>query len=248
MAVESRGTNPFEVEVQEIINILRTFLPNWKALNDLVLDVETLNRIASIVKLQGEWLKRRSTSLFVDPLLVEVKIKIMKLQRLIEIFLRSWHPIIEMEFVSGGRLEKAIEYWNSLLPLKERRLRLPAPSNNLGSITREELIKRKIASEESFKKVLDKLWIELKSISSNGKIEYWKFINAETYAETVNRALLVSFLVTYGYVSMEINPLNDEVFLIPNSEITSYKEKQKKSIPISIDYESWKKREKLNYE
>ena len=41
-AVESRGVDPFEVEVREILETLRVYLPNWKALDDFVLDVKTL--------------------------------------------------------------------------------------------------------------------------------------------------------------------------------------------------------------
>jgi len=244
VAVERRGVDPFEVEVQEILDTLRKYLPNWKTLQDFVLDSETLNRIAGIVKLQGDWVKRRSTSLFVDPLLIEVKLKVMDAQRLVEVYEKSWHPVVEMEGLSRARVEQAIDYWNLLASLDERRLKLPEPSDTLGSVTAEELIRRNIMSEESFRKVLESLWEELKRrVGEKGRIPYWDFVQQETYDETVRRAYLVSFLITYGYATMQINPLEEEVFLIPNEEVVEPTfGKQALTIPIAIDREIWERR------
>lgn len=244
IAVESRGTDPFEVEVQEVLNTLRKYLPNWKALEDFVLDSETLRRIAGIVRLQGDWVKRRSTSLFVDPLLVEVKLKLMGTQRLLEVFQKSWHPVVEMEGLSRRRVEQAIDYWNLLASLDARRLQLPEPSDTLSSLTAEELIKRSILSEESFRKTLERLWEELREkVGAAGRILYWDFVQQKTYDETVKRAYLVSFLITYGYATMRINPLEEELYLVPNAEITEPAfGKQALTIPIAIDRETWERR------
>lgn len=246
VAVESRGVDPFEVEVKEILDTLRKYLPNWKTLQDFVLDSETLNRIAGIVQLQGEWVRRRSTSLFIDPLLIEVKLKLMDAQRLVEVFERSWHPVVEMEGLSRGRVEQAIDYWNRLASLDERRLKLPEPLDTLGSVTAEELIKRSLLSEESFRKTLESLWEELKGrVDEKGRILYWDFVQQETYEETVKRAYLVSFLITYGYATMQINPLEEEIFLIPNAEVVGPTfGKQALTIPIAIDREIWERRVK----
>jgi len=248
IAVESRGADPFEVQVQEILNTLRKYLPNWKALQDFVLDSETLNRIAGIVRLQGDWVRRRSTSLFVDPLLIEVKLKIMGTQGLLEVLQKSWHPVVEMEGLSRARLEQAIDYWNQLASLDERRLRLPEALDTLGYVTAEELVKWRILSEESFRETLQSLWEDLKRmVDGKGRILYWDFVQLETYEETVRRAYLVSFLITYGYATMQINPLEEEVFLIPNAEVIEPTfGKQALSIPIAIDRETWERRVKKN--
>ena len=36
---------------------------------------------------------------------------------------------------------------------------------------------------------------------------------ADTYEETVQRAFITSFLVTYGYATLEIDQLEEEIFI-----------------------------------
>lgn len=240
LAVERKG-NPFEVEVQKVLTTLRKYLPHWKSLEDFVLDSKTLYRISSIVRLQGRWIKHRSSTLYVDPLMIELKIRMMDPQKLANIFGKSWHPIVVMDRLSARRINEAINYWNQLLPLKERLLKLPEPSSELGSINIEELIKSRIYSEESFNDLLQQMWLELKIKAEEEKISYWNFIYAETYEDTIFRAYLTSFLLTYGYADMKIDPIEEESFLLPckKPQDISLKEPMV-SIPISIDYDHWK--------
>lgn len=241
--VERKGANPFEVEVKEILDTLRKYLHSWKVLEEFILDAEALNSIASVVNLQGNWVKHRSTSLYVDPLLIEFKIKAIDVRRLVDIFVKAWHPIIEFEGLSKKRVGEAVDYWNQLLPLDKRKINFPAPVNNLESTTFEELLKQRLISEESFNEKLQNLWGELKKMADDrDPVPYWVFITADTYEETIYRAYMTSFLITYGYAAMEVNPLEEEAFLIPYDEIKETNPKiQSVSIPISIDYETWKR-------
>jgi hypothetical protein len=247
LSVESRSSDPFEVEVKKILGILRRYLPNWKFLEDFTLDAEALNRIASVITLQGDWIKNRSTSLYVDPLLIELKIKMMDAKDLVKTFSKSWHPVVEMEGLSRRRVGEAVEYWNQLSSLEERRLKLPTPSPDLGSTTIEELVRLRIMSDESFNETLQRFWRELREEAGEGKrVSYWRFIIADTYDDTIYRAYLTSFLVTYGYADMEFNPLEEEAFLIPQDEprVTVLK-KQSISIPIAIDRELWESKRRV---
>jgi hypothetical protein len=241
ISVESKGINPFEVEVQTILNTLKEYLPKWKVLDDIVLDAQTLNQIAGIVSLQGEWVIRRSTSLFVDPMLIEMKLRMMHPSRLMALFEEVWKPIVEMDGLSKKRIEEAVDYWNNLPTKEEKRINLPEALDALGTITQEELMKRRILSEEPFIETLKVLWEELKNkAKAEERIRYWDFIHASTYKETVNRAYLVSFLITYGYATIQINPLEEEIFLIPNDQVVEASSKQQAiSIPIAIDRKTW---------
>jgi hypothetical protein len=93
---------------------------------------------------------------------------------------------------------------------------------------------------------MDFFWQELKETvkekGRDGKILYWDFVGAETYEDTVERAFLTSFLITYGYATLEIHPLEEEIFIKPfekpNTEILT---QQSISIPIAVTYENWQK-------
>ena len=242
LAVERRSSDPFAVQVKAVLEILRRYLPHWTVFEDFTLDAEALNRVASIVQLQGKWIKERSTSLYVDPLLIELKVKMMTQEQLISVFARSWHPIVEMEGLTRKRVDDAVQYWNQLLSLEEKQLRLPMPSGTLGSTTIEELLKLRILSEDSFNALLQSFWEELKTRTGVDKgILYWDFVLAPTFEDTIYRAYLTSFLVTYGYAAMEVDPLKEDL-LIPYTEprATGLKELTV-SVPVAINYELWER-------
>jgi hypothetical protein len=241
LSVESTNDDPFKVEVKRIINLLKRYLPHWKILEEFTLDAEALNRIASIISLQGNWVVNRSSSLYIDPLLIELHIKMIDTERLVTIFSKSWHPIVEMEGLSKKRVEEAADYWNQLMSMDARRLKLPTPSASLSSTTLEELIKMRIMSDASFNDTLTSFWKELKErVSDREKISYWNFIVTDTYDETIYRAYLTSFLVTYGYAHMDIHPIEEETFLIPyDKPKENISTEQSVSIPIAIDRNLW---------
>lgn len=241
--VERKGTDPFQVEVKEILEKLRGHLPSWRLPKEFVLDAEAVSEIVEIIKLQADWVKHRSSSLYVDSLFVALKVRILDVEALARIFLKAWHPIVAVEQFSQERLREAIDYWNQLLPMRERVWGLPARNIPLGFIDQNDLFRLKLLSEEGFNEVLEAHWKELIERSGEqGEIPYWNFIYAEDYESTVFRAYLTSFLVTYGYATLKINPIKNEVFIIPFKEpILSTSGKQVFTVPIPIDYETWKK-------
>ena len=239
-SIESRGLNPFLVDIDDLIEVLRRYSPNLENPEELCLDAEALNEIASVIKLQSEWVKHRTTSLYTDPFLIEEKIRTLDNDRLAEIFLKTWHPIVELEQISKQGLEEAIEYWRTLPPIDER-WKEEYLVRELGTITLEELVKRRILSEEAFSAELESLWRELKDkAKDNGRIRYWDFIGAESYEETVKRAYMTSFLVTYGYATLEIYPLEEEIYIKPfDKPIKTTDKEQLASYPIPISQDEW---------
>jgi hypothetical protein len=99
-SVQEKGLDPFLVEVDDIIEIIQTYFPEWDNPDELCLDAEALHQIASAIKLQSEWVKHRSTSLYTDPFLIEEKLRKLPLEEIEAILLNSWHPIVELEQVS----------------------------------------------------------------------------------------------------------------------------------------------------
>ncbi len=243
-SVEERSLDPFLIDANEVINVIREYFPNWEAPEDLCLDAETIHSLASVIKLQSEWVKHRSTSLYTDPFLLEEKLTRIGKEEMIETFFKAWHPIVELEQISLHSIGEAIKYWESLLPIKERWKDFPTVEFEAGTATRDELIKQRILRDKAFSEELESFWQEMKTKvkekGKDGKIRYWDFVGAETYEETVNRAFMTSFLVTYGYATLEVYPLEEEIFIKPYDEpATKIGKKQLVSIPIAVTPDDW---------
>jgi hypothetical protein len=250
-SVEDRSLDPFLVDIKDNIKKVKEYFPEWKIPEDLCLDAETVHHLASVTKLQSEWVKHRSTSLYTDPFLLEDKIRRMEKVDIVETFAKVWRPTIELEQISLRSMTEALEYWDSLLSMKERWKESALGENETGTATREELINERILRDIAFSEEMETFWQELKKSTAekgeNGKIHYWNFVGAETYNETVQRAFMTSFLITYGYATLEIHPLEEEIFIVPNQKPASRTaNKQLVSIPIAVsakDWQKWKKGE-----
>jgi hypothetical protein len=245
-SVEERSLDPFLIDIDSNIGTVKEYFPEWKIPEDLCLDAETLHKIASVVKLQSEWVKHRSTSLYTDPFLLEEKLKRMDKSEIARTFLKAWHPLIEWEQLSLHSLSEAMRYWNSLVPFEERWKETPPTEVAAGSTTREELVRQRILRDQAFSEELEGFWHELQTAvaerGTKGKIKYWDFIGSESYSETVDRAFMTSFLVTYGYATLEIYPLEEETFLIPfEKQIVRSGKTQLVSVPISVSSSDWQK-------
>ena len=245
-AIENRTVDPFLLDVDSIIKVVKEYFPQWEEADELNLDSEAIHHLASVIKLQSEWVKHCSTSLYTDPFLLEEKIVQASKTEMLNVFLKVWHPLVELEQLSVNSLAAAMRYWNSLVPIKDRWLDLDVQEVEMGTASRDELVKQRVLGDKFFSDELDDYWQELKAKvkekGGDGKIPYWDFIGADTYEETVERSFLTSFLITYGYATLEIHPLEEEIFIKPfdkpNTEILT---QQSISIPIAVTYENWQK-------
>ncbi len=246
MAIESQTVDPFTLNVDDIIEMVKKYFPCWERPEDFNLDSKAINYLASVIKLQSEWVKHRSTSLYTDPFLLEAKIKRAPVEEMVSQFLKAWQPLVELEQISIHSLATAIHYWKQLIPIKERWKETETLEVPVGTATKEELIDQRIFSDKPFSEELEQYWLELKQTTQTkgqgGKMHYWDFIGANTYEETVRRAFIASFLITYGYATLEVYPLEEEIFIkpfeTPVEEITT---QQSISIPIAVTFKDWQR-------
>jgi len=98
-------------------------------------------------------------------------------------------------------------------------------------------------TDRAFSEDLEAFWEELKrKVGEEGKILYWDFVGAEDYSDTIRRAFMTSFLVTYGYATLEVHRLEEELFIRPFEKPVSFLEKRQViSIPVSVSFEEWMK-------
>ena len=246
IAIENHKVDPFLLDVNDIIKVVKEYFPQWENPDEFNLDSEAIHHLASVIKLQSEWVKHRSTSLYTDPFLLEEKITQAGREEMIGVFLKAWHPLVELEQLSLHSLAEAMRYWETLVPLKERWRELAVPEVAMGVASRDELIKQRILGDTVFSEELETFWQELKAKvkekGHDGRILYWDFVGGETYEETVQRAFLTSFLITYGYATLEIYRLEEEMFIRPfEKQSVNIATQQAISIPIAVTHDNWQK-------
>ena len=244
--IENHKVDPFLLDVDSILKIVKEYFPQWEEADELNLDSEAIHHLASVIKLQSEWVKHSSTSLYTDPFLLEEKIMQASKEEMLSVFLKAWHPLVELEQLSMNSLAAAMRYWDGLVPLKDRWPDFDAQEVAMGTTSRDELVKQRVLGDKFFSEELEGYWQELKTKvkekGGDGKILYWDFVGTDTYEETVERAFLTSFLITYGYATLEIHPLEEEIFIKPfEKPSTKILTQQSISIPIAVTYENWQK-------
>jgi hypothetical protein len=246
IAIENHVVEPFTLNVDEIIKIVHEYFPNWENPDELKLDAEALHHLASVIKMQSEWVKQRSNSLYTDPFLLEEKIRQTSKQGMVDVFLGAWSPLIEFEQLSLHSLAQGLLYWNALAPMGDRWKDIDVPEVVMSSISRGELIKQRVLGEKEFSEELECYWQELKNKTGekgvDGKIAYWDFIGSDTYDETVQHAFLTSFLITYGYATLEIDRLEETVFILPfDKPRKEALTEQSTSVALAVSVEDWQK-------
>jgi hypothetical protein len=237
VSIDNRQFSPFLLDISEALRILRRHSKDWKTLPDNLLDMRAITSLARVVGLQSANLRFQSSSLYVDPGMVKQKIQSMSREQLAEFLLLSWHPVVELEQLTDASTKEALEYWQKMLSFFERRKRLAAgPFNEPSAMETAELARLRIHEEKAFNQRLEELRLEMKSKSGGDGIEYWKFVKAGTFAQTVLRAQMVSFLVSYGMAMLERT--EEKMVLIPRDPPFARGQGSPLSLPIPITQEA----------
>jgi len=242
-SVIKSGVDPFDVDVKEFFERLRAILPKLRDSDELNLDIDAVLGLANIIFHQGESIRFKSSLLYLDPLLIMWKIRSLSSKELAGVLTSSWHPIVDMESITPHGIKESMDYWTNL-PSFGDRARLDSTEVLPEEMEFQELARLGILSKEEFVSAIERAWGELKEKADGGEISYWDFINAKTFEETISRAWIVSFLVSYGYATIDVKPLEEEIFLKPLPKPMKLERVTTFSVPISISRSEWQRRRK----
>jgi hypothetical protein len=211
--VETSSANPFDVDIREKILLLKQRLPELKLLDELLVDSEAMLELAQIVKLQDQWLKQRASALYIDPLLIQLKLKLLPKDALSEAFVKSWHPIAQIDQISARGLERAFVYWRDLVPLSERfKSKFGTYGAGPGVVDYNDLVSLGVFTKEEFEISLNRLHAELLERSNGEWVDYRQFIGDESYESKVRRAYLLAFLISEGKALLKTEPLTGRIW------------------------------------
>lgn len=230
--IQSSSVNPFEVDIREKLLVLKKHLPDWDVIDVMLKDSEAMQQLVAIVKLQDQWIKHRASALYIDPLLLELKIQLISKEELAESFAKSWHPIAQIDQLTPRGLEKAFVYWRELVPFSERfKDQFGSFGEQAGLIGLEELESLSIFTKEEFETRLNAIHRELTERSNGKEIDYRDFIKGKDPEETALRGYLVAFVVTEGRATLRTDPLTEQIFI---ATIEGKPDEETKSVAIAI--------------
>jgi len=238
ISIENRRFNPFLLDITEALRIIRRHSTQLRTLDDHLLDMRAITSVARVVGLQSANLRFQSSALFVDPSMVKQKLDSLSREQLAEFLLLSWHPIVELEQLTLASTKEAKEFWEKMLSFFERRKRLHlGPFVMPDTTDLGELARMRVVEEKAYTRKMQDLWKELKdSAEEQKRVDYWNFIRGSDFAETIARAQLVSFLVSYGYATLQRK--GNSMFLVPKAEPDPRLEGSPLSFPIPITKEA----------
>lgn len=225
-----RRSDPFQVDVKRSIETLKSFLDSASRLEDLCLDGEAIDGLSRVVELQDEWVRFRSSKLFVDPVLVEAKIRKASPKALAQTLLQAWRPTASVDPLTPQILDKAVEYWNRLKPLKGRWGGLGGKTAEYSLFSIGEALELGFLSDESFADALSRFEVEVrKFIGVEGYVGYGEIVRG-SWREKLEKAYLLSFLVSSGRVGLEYDVETGELYVTGRPSEAS----PPKSIAVSI--------------
>jgi hypothetical protein len=238
VSIENRRFNPFLLDVSEALSIIRRHSKQLRTLDDHLLDMRAITSLARVVGLQSADLRFQSSALYVDPSMVKQKLDTLSREQLAEFLLLSWHPIVELEQLTLDSTKEAKEFWEKMLSFFERRKRLHlGPFDSPGATDMAEMTRMRVVEEKAYTRRMQDLWKEVKEkAGEEGKVDYWDFIRTTDFAQTVGRAQLVSFLVSYGFADLVRE--KSSILLVPKLTPDPHSEGSPLSFPIPITKEA----------
>lgn len=240
-AVQAGSVEPFAVDIDYMLTVIRRYYPETNSLQDFCTDAAAIKGLSQVLQSQNDWIQHQSTTLYKDPFLLNQQILKMDISAIADSFLKSWHPMVQMEQLSAKTLAGSLGYWKDLIPLAERWKNPQLQLIEAGTATVEEAQELGIIPTEGFADMLEAFWMELaERVGEGGRISYWDWIGTDSYEETVRRSYMTVFMVTYGYARIEFDRFGEKVEIIHNKTPRPDTGQAKISIPTLVDYEEWR--------
>jgi len=199
------GSDPLAVQLEPRLSKLRQLIKKSLQFKHIELDVEALYNLAILVYSQSKFLKDKSSILYVDPFLIRLAVMGSSTERLAEVFLQSWKPSTGRDVLSLEMMRRSYEYWNNL---KDYSIGAEKTEPLLG----ESLESLGVTYDELISEGMSELHDELRN--RGGRLLYEELLGEGSLNERLRRAVLISFMLSYGYATVEKEPLKRRFWIV----------------------------------
>lgn len=192
-AIIQRKIDPFKIDVKSLIEKLDSLFPKLRKIEELLLDVEALERISNVLGIQTKELNYMSSKFYLSSEDIINKLKQMNIVELSNMLSLTFHPVLSTNFINEETLLNAYEYWLSI----KKRIRVEEEKSfSLLEIKKEDLKLRE-------KKIAEKL-AELENyLENNTPIELNSLTDKMERNSKVEFLYLLSYLISSGKFSIE---------------------------------------------
>lgn len=223
-SIISRKENILEVSLNEKIRKLAELLGESNNLEEINSCSEVIQRLAVIIFEKTKALKNRSGILYIDPFLMKLAILGSDVEKLSKAFIQSWRPVVGRDVINPFLLRESMIYWNSIIKysFEERETQ-----QLLEATGRIDFLDEREMSEE-----IERMCNELEK--RGGKELYEKLIESEDFSEKLFKAVVASFMITYGYASIIREPLKGKVWVVKKEREKTAESKNPESFIIVV--------------
>ena len=203
--------DPMDIDISKYLDLLRKQKMDLADIPKLYMDITALTGLVLILEAQYNRLKNSGLGLYIEPLLVRLKAKQLSLTSLSRIFLKCWHPSVNIQLSTNEMAREAAEYYNNLKPIDQRMFTLD------GVPLDEKIASIDLIIPEELERMMDELLKELWSVSNGEWIDYYEFISRGE--DHIQRAYILSFIVTNGWAEIKYRRFEDKIFLRPIKDV-----------------------------
>jgi len=222
--VES-GKDPLDFDVSGKLRRLSELIDRSMNFSHLELDTEALYRLALLIYGQSKSLKDRSSILYVDPFLIRLAITGASPDRLAQAFLRAWSPVTCRDVLNPEMMKNSFIYWSSL-----KRYEIEERESEI--ISGKDLKSLGVGYEELMTDEVENLYEELKQ--RGGKASYDELVGQGNLTDRLRRAVLVSFMLSYGYARILKEPLQKKIWVVARNKPEQHEKGEKESLVMIV--------------
>lgn len=194
---------PHQVDAWGLWEILSQASDKLSGPEEYLLYATLLRLIVATVRLQCRWLRYEADELYVDADMARGKINSLSVRTLSSIFVKSFHPLVEMERMTLKALDLGKKHWDELAG---RGVLDFASPEMFMTYQRGSEAESQVLKEVRFQELLEDLMKEFLSSDDGSDVSYESFISrrgSAGFPEMVTRSYLVSFLVSQRRLSLK---------------------------------------------